>query len=54
MDIKKYQYRTELHAHTAPASGCGKVAARDVVEIYSKCGYHSIVIANHFSQACPL
>lgn len=47
-DIEKYQYKTELHMHTAPASGCSEVPPQSAVQIYADLGYDSIVICNHF------
>ncbi len=49
MNINDYKYKTEFHAHTYPVSPCGEVAAADVVKNYADIGYHSIVIANHFT-----
>ncbi len=43
-----YKYRTELHAHTSPASGCSEITPRQMIEVYSKLNYDSIVISNHF------
>lgn len=48
MNIENYQYKTELHLHTSPASGCSEVPPEMAVETYAKLGYHSIVICNHF------
>ena len=48
MDFDRYQYRTELHLHTSPASGCSEIPPEKAVEIYAGLGYHSIVICNHF------
>ena len=47
--LNEYCYRTELHAHTSPASSCSEIAPKKVVEIYKDLGYHAITIANHFS-----
>lgn len=48
MNIEKYQYKTELHLHTSPASGCSEIPPELAVKIYAGLGYHSIVICNHF------
>ncbi len=48
MDIKQYKYKTELHLHTSPASGCSEIPPALAVENYAKLGYHSIVVCNHF------
>ena len=50
MDIKKYKFRTELHAHTSPASPCGDFTPEEVVAKYAALSYDSVVITNHF---CP-
>lgn len=47
--LKEYRYRTELHAHTSPASSCSEIAPEDVVAIYKDLGYDAVTIANHFS-----
>lgn len=43
-----YPYRTELHSHTTPVSGCGEATPEELVRIYKELGYHAIVITNHF------
>lgn len=48
MNIEKYRYKTELHLHTSPASGCSEIPPELAVELYADLGYHSIVICNHF------
>lgn len=48
MNIAKYKYKTELHLHTSPASGCSEIPPELAVENYAKLGYHSIVVCNHF------
>lgn len=53
-EIKKmfeeaYPYRTELHAHTKPASTCSDVPPEDAVKLYKERGYTSLVVANHFT-----
>ena len=47
--LKDYKYRTELHAHTSPASSCSEIAPEDVVAIYKNLGYDAVTIANHFT-----
>lgn len=46
--FEEYKYKTELHAHTSPASGCSQIPPEKLVEIYCKLGYDSVVITNHF------
>lgn len=48
MNLQKYRYKTELHLHTSPASGCSEIPPELAVELYADLGYHSIVICNHF------
>ena len=50
MDRSLYKYKTELHAHTSPASRCANIPPEDMVRIYSEKGYDSIVITNHFTH----
>ena len=44
-----YPYRTELHAHTEPASLCGHLLPEDLVALYRADGAHGIVITNHLN-----
>ncbi len=48
MNIAKYQYKTELHLHTSPASGCSEIPPDEAIKNYAELGYHSIVVCNHF------
>ena len=48
MNIQEYQYKTELHLHTSPASSCSEIPPKTAVKNYAELGYHSIVICNHF------
>lgn len=48
MNIEQYQYKTELHLHTSPASRCSEIPPEMAVKLYADLGYHSIVICNHF------
>ena len=45
----KKQYKTELHTHTSPASGCSDIDPKELARIYSANGYDSVVITNHFT-----
>lgn len=54
MDIKKYKYKTELHAHTKPASRCGEIPPETVIKTYARLGYNSIVISNHLYPDAPM
>ena len=53
LNISDYKYKTELHAHTSPASKCADFCAEDAVRIYAELGYTSIVISNHLSPFMP-
>ena len=48
MNLQEYKYKTELHLHTNPASGCSEIPPEMAVKTYADLGYHSIVICNHF------
>lgn len=43
-------YRYDLHVHTREASGCGRVPARRVAELYHGIGYAGIVITDHYTK----
>lgn len=45
--IKLYPYKTELHAHSSPASKCSEVFAEEGVKIYAQKGYSAIAFTNH-------
>ena len=44
-----YPYRTELHAHTKPASICGHLLPERLIELYHSLGANSITITNHLN-----
>ncbi len=46
--ISDYKFKTELHAHTRPVSGCSDIPAKSLVEMYAECGYDTLTITNHF------
>lgn len=46
--LEKYPYKTELHAHTNPASGCSEFKPAELVKVFADSGYSSLVITNHF------
>ena len=48
VNTEDYKYLLEIHAHTAPASGCGKLKPEELIKGYSERGYHGIAITNHF------
>ena len=42
-------YKTELHAHTCPASKCAHTEPEKMIEQYIQNGYSAVVITNHMS-----
>ena len=43
-----YPYRIELHAHTSPASSCGRATPEQVMQAYQNVGFDAVTIVNHF------
>ena len=41
-------FKTETHLHTDESSSCGKVPAREMVELYHKAGFKTLFISDHF------
>lgn len=41
-------FRLDTHVHTSESSRCGKLSARDTVDLYKQCGYDAIVITDHY------
>lgn len=48
MKLEAYTFKTEMHAHTKPASVCSEIYPAEVVENYARLGWSSVVISNHF------
>lgn len=46
--LEAYPFRIELHAHTSPASSCGRATPEQVIQAYKAVGFHAITIDNHF------
>lgn len=46
--LNEYKYRTELHAHTSPASSCSQIPPEELAIIYKSLGYDAVTVANHF------
>ena len=42
-------FKTELHCHSSEASPCSTDSAESLVEIYTKAGYDTVILTNHFS-----
>ena len=51
VDLTKYPYRIELHAHTSPVSPCSDMKPRELVRVYREAGADALVITNHFFRA---
>ncbi|MBE6542258.1 MAG: hypothetical protein E7672_07415 [Ruminococcaceae bacterium] len=47
IQIEQYVYRTELHAHTKPASHCSDIVPERLVEAYAALEYDTVVLTNH-------
>ena len=43
-----YPYKTELHCHTLPVSGCSHIYPEEMVQLYKKLGVDTIVLTNHY------
>lgn len=46
--LKQYKFKTELHAHTKPASKCSEIPPEYMVEAYKNLGFTTVVLTNHF------
>lgn len=46
--MNEYPYRTELHCHTLPVSGCSHIYAPEMVQLYKALGVDTIVLTNHY------
>lgn len=42
--------KMDLHVHSSEISPCGKLTAKETVELYAKAGYSAIVLTNHFNR----
>ena len=43
-----YPYKTDLHCHTLPVSGCSHIYPEEMVQLYKKLGVDTIVLTNHY------
>lgn len=43
-------YKTELHAHTSEVSRCAQICGEELVNLYEKAGYSTVVITDHMSK----
>ncbi len=42
-------FKTELHCHSNDISECARVSTTDIIDIFTKAGYSTLVLANHFN-----
>lgn len=42
------EFRYQMHCHTAPCSGCGRITPYELVRALYKGGYNGAVLTNHF------
>lgn len=42
--------KIDLHVHSSEISPCGKLTAKETVELYAEAGYGAIVLTNHFNR----
>ncbi len=50
MNIEDYKYKTELHAHTYPISGCASLSVERMIEVNKEKGVDAVALTNHFYQ----
>ena len=48
--LEEYKFSSELHAHSMPASRCGKFYANEVVDIYHGVGCNTLTLTNHLTE----
>ena len=46
--MEQYPFKTELHCHTLPVSGCSHIYPEEMVQLYKKLGVDTIVLTNHY------
>lgn len=44
----EYNYKYEVHLHTAQGSACGTTMGQDYVEAFKEAGYDGIIVTDHF------
>ena len=45
------KYKTELHCHSRTVSICANISPAEIVEMYLACGYHTVMLTEHLSEA---
>ena len=43
-------YKYDPHVHTSETSGCGKLTAVEMLNLYNEAGYNGIVITDHYHE----
>ena len=43
-------YKTEPHLHTSEVSLCGKISAEEMIKLYSKAGFSTVFVTDHFTE----
>ncbi len=43
-------FKMETHLHTAEVSPCSRLSAAEMVELYRRAGYRTVMISDHFQQ----
>ena len=46
--MQDYPFKTELHCHTLPVSGCSDIYPPEMVQLYKALGVDTIVLTNHY------
>ena len=50
MENSEKKIKFEMHFHTDESSPCGKVPAKQGVNMYMENGYNGLVVTDHFSE----
>ena len=43
-------FKTELHCHSKAISGCARVDNAEIIDTFTKAGYNTLVLTNHFTR----
>lgn len=43
-------YKTEMHLHSFPVSGCATITNEEIVRKYAEAGYSTVVLTNHINH----
>jgi len=47
-EVNMNLYKIDTHVHTAEVSACGKIKAKDLVQMYRDSGYYGVIITDHY------